>query len=146
MNRHAQAEFNAWVTRHHSELRKHVSRGIQLSEDAFQEAYLSTWGIVGREDNERTFGEQFAAAYKEAIAREYDYRDSHVSPDPIFFDFLREEEDGEEQTRDDVDCRQVQEYVRRRFPATDYALFRLIYVDGPRGGRRPATWGAACTP
>ena len=42
--------------------------------------------------------------------------------------------------------RQVQEYVRRRFPATDYALFRLIYVDGPRGGRRPATWGAACTP
>lgn len=134
MNNRITALFDAWITRKHNHLKQRIIHTGFFDEDAFQETYLMMRSILTENDYNRDFETLFIALYKRMLSREFSREMRYLHPDPLFFIYLQSEitepESEEEQPmREDIQAKQVYEYVRYNFKAEDYLIFHLKFFD-----------------
>lgn len=126
--------FNAWITSRHNRLKQRIESVGTLNDDAFQETYLAMLEIVRPEDDEQVFDRLFFKVYRKMLSIEYNRDMRYAHPDPLFFAYLRTEDETEqEQPRQEDEkatAKQVMEYVRYHFVIGDYLIFKLRFLDG----------------
>lgn len=134
MNNRITAVFDAWITRQHNHLKQRIIHAGFFNEDAFQETYLMIRSTLTANDYNRDFEALFIALYKRILSHEYSREMRYFYPDPLFFIYLQSEttepESEEEQPLpEDIQAKQVDEYVRYNFKAEDYLIFHLKFFD-----------------
>lgn len=134
MNNRITAQFDAWIIQQHNRLKQRIIHTGFFDEDAFQETYLMMRNILTDNDYNRDFEALFIKLYKQVLSHEYSREMRYFYPDPLFFIYLQSEttepENEEEQPLpEDIQAKQVDEYVRYNFKVEDYLIFHLKFFD-----------------
>lgn len=123
--------FNNWIVCNYSKIRERLSLQGNLDDDNLQDAYLLTFGArgdVAYSDYLRLFLRNYRNERKKTVAHSFLY----VYPDPLFFEFLHEDEAQEEERRQktlpSLNC--VMRYVKATNNADDVQIFSYYMLQG----------------
>ena len=134
MNNRITAIFDAWIIRQHNRLKQRIIHIGLFDEDAFQETYLMMRNTLTDNDYNKDFETLFITLYKQALSREYSREMRFFHPNPLFFIFLHsgDTEPGCEEEHplpEDIQSKQVDDYVRYNFKTEDYLIFHLKFFE-----------------
>lgn len=128
------ALFDVWMISRHDKLKQRIASSGTLNDDAFQETYLAMLEIIRPDDDYRVFDRLFPKVYRKMQSLGYSREMRYAHPDPLFFAYLRTEDETEqEQPRQEDEkatAKRVMEYVRYHFATGDYLIFKLRFLDG----------------
>lgn len=134
MNNRTAVIFDAWIARKHNKLKAKIAASSIFNEDAFQETYLNMREALTIKDIELEFEPVFFKLYKRMLIRELNDEFRYFHPDPLFFSLLSDDEEqsseAEEKPSEDVQAKQVDDYVKNNFKRSDYLIFHLKFFQG----------------
>lgn len=133
MNNRTTAVFDTWIINQHKKLKEKIASSFIFDDDAFQETYLNMREALTIKDIELEFEPVFIKLYKRMLTREFSKEFRYAHPDPLFFVFLRSEEeepaDVEEKPSEDIQAKQVDDFVKYNFKPGDYMIFHLRFFQ-----------------
>lgn len=123
--------FNNWIACNFSKIRERLSLQDNFDEDSLQDAYLLTVGTTGEvaySDYLRLFLLNYRNEREKTVAHSFLY----VYPDPLFFEFLHEDEKQEEERRQKAlpSLNRILQYVKARNNADDIRIFSYYMLQG----------------
>lgn len=117
-------QFNAWIVAHFDTLRASL-----LDEDAFQDAYLATVKELGRRPD-LNYPALFLAEYRRAQKHGLGLALQYYRPNPLFFEFLAENEEKEQPSTPRVSMAKIDTFCRASLSREEYTFFALKFKDG----------------
>lgn len=133
MNNRTANIFDAWIINQHNRLKERIASSTMFDDDAFQETYLTMREALTIKDIELDFEPVFIKLYRRMLARELSTEFRYSHPDPLFFVLLRSDEENPEEIgqtpAENIQAKQVDEYVRYNFKPSDYLIFHLKFFQ-----------------
>ena len=133
MNNRTANIFDAWIIKQHNRLKERIASSTMFDDDAFQETYLTMREALTVKDIELEFEPVFIKLYKRMLTRELSKEFRYSHPDPLFFILLRSDEEApaeiEQTPAENIQAKQVDEYVKYNFNPGDYLIFHLKFFQ-----------------
>mgnify|MGYP006978243845 FL=1 len=133
MNNRTANIFDAWIINQHNRLKERIASSTMFDDDAFQETYLTMREALTIKDIELDFEPVFIKLYRRMLARELSTEFRYSHPDPLFFVLLRSDEENPEEIgqtpAENIQAKQVDEYVRYNFKPSDCLIFHLKFFQ-----------------
>ena len=133
MNNRTTDIFDAWIINQHNRLKERIASSTMFDDDAFQETYLTMREALRVKDIELEFEPVFIKLYRRMLARELSTEFRYSHPDPLFFVLLRSDEENPEEVgqapAENIQAKQVDEYVKYNFKPSDYLIFHLKFFQ-----------------
>lgn len=122
--------FDKWISKNYSKIKEKFSVHQSLDEDCFNDAYIASLRAVKQEQKNKEFLEIFINCYKTAVRKSLSHRMRFVCPDPLFFDFLHDEEVEEgKEAHGKFSYSTVLFYAKHHFSHSDFELFRMNLLN-----------------
>lgn len=122
--------FNYWIACNYAKIKERLLLQGSLDEDSLQDAYLlsvSTRGEVCYND----YPQLFLKCYRNARKKETAHGFLYIYPDPLFFEFLQEEEQEEERQKKTMpSLNRILQYVKIHNSADDVQMFSYYMLQG----------------
>lgn len=123
--------FSEWFADNYLKIRERLSVSNTLNEDSLHDAYLYIVTTIHTlRPNE--YLQQFKKVYRLKCRKELSRSFRYAYPDPLFFDFLHDDDDVTEDTsqRDTrPSAKRVMQYVKLHTNQSDYEAFSLYMVQ-----------------
>lgn len=117
-------QFNAWIVTNFDTLMAALP-----DNDAFQDAYLATARKLQKHP-ERGYASIFLSEYRIAQKHGLNLSFQYYRPNPLFFDFLKEDDTEVEQTAPRPSVEEIDRFCRAYFTQEDYTFFKLKFKNG----------------
>jgi len=123
--------FNHWISSNYGKIKERLSLQYSFDEDSLHDAYLlcvRTKSEVAYNEFPSLFLKCYHSARKKATAHGFVF----IYPDPLFFDFLcdDEEQNEEKPTKAMPSANRIMQYIKAKYKADDILLWNLSMLQG----------------
>lgn len=123
----ATANLNTWIAQNATKLKNALS-SPSFDEDAFQDAYLTLATECREQETSNALERAFMAAYRKHTGRHLSETYSISHPDEMFFTFLTDTTDEDDQQDTDIPgtlVNNIRRYIRNTFPEREASAFEM---------------------